>query len=258
MNKKLSDLSGIMNRLREEDGCPWDREQTHDSLKSYLIEEAYEVLEAIESGENHALKEELGDLLFQVVFHSQIAKEDGRFTLEDVIANVSEKMIRRHPHVFGDEKAKNSEEVLSRWEDIKGKEKNRESMLEGIPRSLPSLIRAKRLQERASRVGFDWPNAEKVWEKVEEEWKELQEARAANDKKNIEEEMGDLIIALVNLGRFLDIDGDTALGKANEKFIRRFTAIEREFKKNKKDIYKASLDEMEEIWVREREQEKTD
>ncbi|MDH5541598.1 MAG: nucleoside triphosphate pyrophosphohydrolase [Nitrospinota bacterium] len=257
MNKKLSELSGIMRRLREENGCPWDREQTHDSLKSYLIEEAYEVLEAIESGEDHALKEELGDLLFQVVFHSQIANEGGRFSLEDVIENVSEKMIRRHPHVFGDEKADNSGEVLNRWEDIKGKEKNRESMLEGIPRSLPSLIRAKRLQERAARVGFDWPNAEKVWEKVEEEWRELQEARASNDKENIEEEMGDLMIALVNLGRFLDIDGDTALGKANEKFIRRFTAIEREFKEKKIDIHKASLDEMEEIWVREREKEKS-
>jgi tetrapyrrole methylase family protein/MazG family protein len=255
MNSKISDLTKIMERLRDEDGCPWDREQTHESLKPYLIEEAYEVLEAIESGEDLSLREELGDLLFQVVFHSHIAKEDGRFTIEDVIKDVSEKMIRRHPHVFGDDKVKDSGEVLENWEEIKRREKKRGSILDGIPKQLPTLIRAKRIQERAARVGFDWPSAGKVWEKVEEEWGELLEAREKRDRENIKEEIGDLMISLVNLGRFIDVDGDEALRGAIDKFIRRFTAIEKELESKGKNVHDATLDEMEEIWTREREKD---
>jgi len=255
MDKKLSDLAAVMARLRDENGCPWDREQTHESLKPYLIEEAYEVLEAIESGEDGLLKEELGDLLFQVIFHSHLASEAGRFTLEDVISGVCEKMISRHPHVFGTEKVKDADDVLHRWEKLKDKEKKRDSVLDGIPRTLPALIRAKRLQDRAARVGFDWEKTEDVWKKVEEEWEELQEGRRNNDKENIEEEIGDLMIALVNLGRFIDIDADEALNKSITKFIRRFSAIEKELAGRGRDIREATLDEMEEIWIREREKE---
>lgn len=258
MDKKLSDLATIMDRLREENGCPWDREQTHESLKPYLIEEAYEVIEAIESGDAAGLKEELGDLLFQVIFHSRLAKEKGKFTLEDVIATVCEKMIRRHPHVFGDGKAKNSAEALQNWERIKRGEKKGKSVLGGIPAQLPTLIRARRLQERAGRVGFDWPCADDVWKKVEEEWEELQQARRRNDRENIEEEMGDLIISLVNLGRFVEVDADEALKKSIEKFIRRFGAIEKDFSEKGKDFENATLGEMEKIWVRaKREENKT-
>ena len=256
MDRKLSDLAAIMDRLRDEDGCPWDREQTHESLKNYLIEEAYEVIEAIETGDDAVLKEELGDLLFQVIFHARLAKEKGQFTIEDVITEISEKMIRRHPHVFGSDNVKSSAKVLEKWEQIKQKEKNRESILDGVPVSMPTLIRAKRLQERAARVGFDWPKTEDCWKKVEEEWGELQQARKNNDRDNMEEEMGDLIIALVNLGRFIDVDADGALKKSINKFIRRFGAIEKQFAADGKDITTATLDEMEEIWVREREKEK--
>lgn len=258
MDGKLSDLAAIMDRLREKDGCPWDRRQTHESLKNYLIEETYEVVEAIESGDDATLKEELGDLLFQVIFHSRLAKEKGTFTIEDVLTEISEKMIRRHPHVFGaDDSLKSSDEVLEKWEQIKQKEKKRDSILDGIPASLPTLIRAKRIQERAARVGFDWPEAEEVWKKVEEEWEELQQARKNNDHENIREEMGDLLIALVNLGRFIDVDADDALKKSITKFVRRFGAIEKHFAGIGKDITTATLDEMEKIWEREREKEKT-
>lgn len=256
MNRKLSDLAAIMARLRDENGCPWDREQTHESLKPYLIEEAYEVLEAIESGEECLLKEELGDLLFQIIFHSQLASEKGGFTMEDVITNISEKMIHRHPHVFGQKNLKNSEEVIACWEEMKRDEKKRKSILEGVPKRLPSLIRAKRLQERAAHVGFDWDKTEEVWKKVEEEWNELQEARKKNNNEEIEEEIGDLIIAIVNLGRFLKIDANEALNKAIGKFVRRFGAIEKELEENGKDIRAATLAEMEEIWNRVRREDK--
>ncbi len=257
MNRKLSDLAAIMDQLRDENGCPWDREQTHESLKPYLIEESYEVVEAIESKDPQFLKEELGDLLFQIVFHCRLAKERGEFTLEDVIRNVSDKMIRRHPHVFGADDAKNAEEVLSKWEQIKAKEKKRASILDGIPRQLPSLIRAKRLQERAARVGFDWPHSEDVWKKVEEEWEELQDARRNRGREGVEEEMGDVLIALVNLGRFLDVDADTALNRSNEKFIRRFNHIEKEFARQGKEITAATLEEMDALWNKAKELEKS-
>lgn len=256
VDKKLNSLAEIMDRLRGENGCPWDKEQTHKSLKPFLIEEAFEVTEAIESGDPAALKEELGDLLFQIVFHSRLAKERGEFSLDDVIENVSEKMIRRHPHVFGDHPAKDAADALGQWEKIKSGEKKRESILGGIPKSLPSLIRAKRLQERAARVGFDWPHTEEVWEKVEEEWAELMEARRNDDRTGVEEEMGDVMISLVNLGRFLDVDADEALRKSIDKFIYRFGEIEKEFSTSGKDITHATLEEMEVVWQRAKASEK--
>ncbi|GMT42392.1 MAG: nucleoside triphosphate pyrophosphohydrolase [bacterium] len=256
MNKKLSDLAAIMDRLREEDGCPWDRKQTHKSLKPYLIEEAYEVIEAIESGDDAALKEELGDLLYQVIFHSRLAKEKGKFGIEDVIAIVCEKMVRRHPHVFGDSSVKDSDEVLRKWEEIKQAEKKRASILDGVPAQLPSLMRAMRLQEKAARVGFDWSTSEDVWKKVEEEWEELQTARGRSNRNEMEEEIGDLIISLVNLGRFIGVDAEEALKKSIKKFVRRFHAIEKEFAAKGKDITAATLGEMEKIWVRAKEAER--
>ena len=256
MDKKLTDLAEIMDRLRGENGCPWDKEQTRKSLKPFLIEEAHEVAEAIESGDPAALKEELGDLLFQIVFHSRIAKERGEFTLDDVINHVAEKMVRRHPHVFGGQSAADAAEALGQWEKIKAGEKKRESILGGIPKSLPTLIRARRLQERAARVGFDWPHTEDVWKKVDEEWRELQEARLNNDREGVEEEMGDVMIALVNLGRFVGVDADEALRKSIDKFIRRFGEIEKEFARGGKDITHATLDEMEAIWQKAKAAEK--
>ncbi len=256
MNKKLADLAKIMDRLREDDGCPWDKKQTHETLKPYLLEEAYEVIEGIEDGDDDALKEELGDVLFQVIFHSRIAKERGSFTLDDVIVTVSDKMIRRHPHVFGDGNAKDAEEVLRKWEEIKSSEKKRESVLDGVPRKLPTLIRAKRIQERAARVGFDWPDSEGVWKKVEEEWAELMDARKRDDHENMKEEIGDLMISLVNLGRFLNIDTDDALKQSIEKMIRRFKVIEKTLAQRGTDITDATLEEMEEIWVKARQEEK--
>jgi len=256
MNRKLSDLAALMDRLRDENGCPWDMKQTHESLKPFLIEETYEVVEAIESGNPQFLKEELGDLLFQIVFHSRLAKERGEFSLEDVIHHVIEKMVRRHPHVFAGERADDAAAVLQKWEEIKSAEKKRESILDGIPRTLPSLIRAKRLQERAARVGFDWPHSEDVWKKVEEEWHELQDARHNRDIKGVEEEMGDVMIALVNLGRFINVDADEALKKSINKFIYRFGEIEKEFVRRGKDITTATLDEMEAIWQKAKEGEK--
>ncbi len=259
MDNKLSELAALMDRLRDENGCPWDMKQTHESLKPYLVEETYEVVEAIESGNPQFLKEELGDLLFQIVFHSRLAKERGEFTLEDVVQGVTEKMVRRHPHVFAGSQAEDAEDaadVLQKWEQIKSAEKKRDSILDGIPKTLPTLIRAKRLQERAARVGFDWPHTEDVWKKVEEEWHELQDARHNRDVHGVEEEMGDVMIALVNLGRFINVDADEALKKSIKKFIYRFGEIEKEFARQGKDITTATLDEMEAIWQRAKEGEK--
>lgn len=256
VNRKLSDLVAIMDRLRDVNGCPWDLKQTHETLKPYLIEESYEVVEAIESGDPQFLKEELGDLLFQIVFHCRMAKERGEFSLEDVIANVSEKMVRRHPHVFSNDNAGNAEEVLQKWERIKNAEKRRDSILDGVPKQLPTLIRAKRLQERAARVGFDWPHSEDVWKKVEEEWEELQQARRHRGREGVEEEMGDIFFALVNLGRFTGVDADDALRKTIDKFMYRFGEIEKELKSRGKDITDSTLEEMDEIWLKAKGREK--
>jgi tetrapyrrole methylase family protein/MazG family protein len=248
-----------METLRSEKGCPWDREQTRDSLKPFLLEETYEVLEAIETGEPSEIKEELGDLLLQVIFHAEIAKERKEFDIEDILLQLQEKLIRRHPHVFGDAMSKNSQEVLQKWEEIKrGEEKNkkRKSALDGVPKELPALMRAHQLQGRAARVGFDWKEQEPVWEKVCEELKELETAKSEGQKKRIEAELGDLFFALVNWARFMRIDPEEALRKTNQRFYDRFHFIEKEAKKEGKSLSSMTLSEMDSLWQEAKKAEK--
>ena len=230
-------LVALQARLRAPNGCPWDREQTHATLRTYLIEEAYEVLDAMKSGDDAKFAEEMGDLLLQVVFHSQIATEQGRFTVADVIREVHEKMVRRHPHVFGEKRAKDAAEVLRNWEQIKAQErqgsgtaKTKEkpkSLLDGVPRTLPATMEGLQLTRKASRAGFDWDDAQGVFEKVREEYAELQDASQTEDAARVEEEMGDVLFAVVNLARFLQVDPEIALKNANAKFARRFREMER-------------------------------
>jgi len=237
----LENLVAIQKRLRDPGGCPWDREQTHHTLRTYLIEEAYEVLEALESGDDEKFAEELGDLLLQVTFHSQIASEDGRFSISDVIRVVHEKLIRRHPHVFGEAHAKDSAEVLRTWQKIKAQErqakgsgsqshaaeKKRESALDGVPRGIPATLEGLQLTKKAARTGFDWDDINGIFDKMSEETSEIQYALKCDDQPKIEEELGDLLFAAVNLARFLHVDPEIALKNANAKFVRRFHQMER-------------------------------
>jgi tetrapyrrole methylase family protein/MazG family protein len=245
----LKKLVDIMAALRSEKGCPWDKEQTRGSLKPFLIEETYEVLEAIDEGDPDKIREELGDLLFQIIFHAQIGKERREFDINDVIQGISEKMLARHPHVFGEEQYDTSQGVLDRWEEHKKKEgKMRESILDGIPRELPSLLRAHRLQDRASRIGFDWNKVEDVLEKVEEEVEEFKNALREKDRKDIENELGDIFFALVNISRFIGIDPEDALRKTISKFIKRFRHIEITAAEDGKTLSNMTLEEMDELW----------
>ncbi len=257
-------LVGVQARLRAPNGCPWDREQTHQSLRTYLIEEAYEVLEALESGNDGKFVEEMGDLLLQIVFHSQIAGEEGRFTIAEVIREIHDKMIRRHPHVFGKTRAKDSAEVLRNWEQIKaeerrargqqgdsnggGKTRRETSLLDGVSRALPATLQGFQLTRKASRIGFDWDDAEGIFEKMQEESEELKRALGDQDQPKIEEELGDLLFAAVNLSRFLKIDPEIALKKANAKFSRRFRAMERLARKNGREFKDLPREEMEAFW----------
>jgi MazG family protein len=234
-------LVALQARLRAPNGCPWDREQTHSSLRTYLIEEAYEVLDALESGDDQKFAEELGDLLLQITFHSQIASEEGRFTVADVIREVHEKMVRRHPHVFGNQRAKDAEEVLKNWHQIKAQERRTkagtvgaaregdaaESALDGVTRALPATLEGLQLTKKAARTGFDWDDAAGIFEKLKEESVELQTAVEGKNAAKIEEEAGDLLFAGVNLARYLHVDPEIALKKANAKFVRRFHEMER-------------------------------
>lgn len=250
MSKNFDRLVEIMDRLRGEDGCPWDRKQTRESLKPFLIEEAYEVLETIDEKDAKKLKEELGDLLYQILFHARISKENGEFDIEDVLSASIEKMVRRHPHVFGDVKAANAEEVLKQWEAIKKSEKGEErrSILEGVPSHLPALLRAHQLQARAARVGFDWEHADQVFSKVKEEMMEFEEVFRAKDHKRMEDELGDLLFALVNIGRFIEVNPEDALRKSISKFISRFRYIEEELAKQGREWGDVSLGDMEILW----------
>ncbi|CUT02469.1 nucleoside triphosphate pyrophosphohydrolase [Candidatus Chrysopegis kryptomonas] len=236
----------IVRKLRKE--CPWDREQTHKSIRHNLIEEAYETVEAIDNDDFDELKKELGDLLLHVVMHSVMAEEENKFTLDDVINGIKEKLIYRHPHVFGDVKVKDAKEVKNNWEKLKQSENNRDSIISGIPKYLPALIKALRVQEKAGSVGFDWTNPDDVWKKVEEEISELKKVIESADAEKIEEEFGDLLFALVNYARFLKINPESALNKTIEKFIQRFQFIEKELKSQGKDIYTSTLEEMDELW----------
>jgi tetrapyrrole methylase family protein/MazG family protein len=245
----LNELIEIMAALRGEKGCPWDREQTRESLKPFIVEEAYEVLEAIDERNPEAIKEELGDLLFQIVFQCRIAEERGEFGMAEVIEKIGKKMIARHPHVFGDADYKTSEEVLVHWEAQKKREgKQRESILDGVPKTLPSLLRAHRLQDRASRVGFDWEKVEDVLPKLEEELEEFRTAITGKRQGEIEDELGDIFFVLVNISRFVGINPEDALRKTISKFISRFRYIEMAAADKGKSLSDMSLAEMDELW----------
>ena len=256
---ELDRLVKLMARLRGPDGCPWDREQTHQSLKPYLIEETYEALDAIDREDDDGLREELGDVLLQVVFHAQLAREEGRFTLEDVAASTSGKLIRRHPHVFGSATANTPGQVVENWEAIKSREKREKglspSILDGIPGQLPSLLKARRVQERAARSGFDWEDSGEVEDKVREEVDEFLEAWRDADNRGVEEEFGDLLFSLVNLARFLNVCPEESLRKSVGKFEGRFRYIEQELGRQGKNPQNASMQEMDRLWEASKEQQ---
>lgn len=282
-------LVAIMERLLEPDGCPWDREQNHESLKPYVIEEAYEVCEAIDDNSMGDLKEELGDLALQVVFHAALARKEKEFDIDDVLDGICTKLIRRHPHVFGDVQVDGAGQVLRNWEQIKQQEKEEKaarkaragegttkgtggeeeaeehglaaeenhgvvdeapapSVLDGVPRAMPALTRATRVQEKAARVGFDWDRIDDVWKKVDEEVRELREASESGHPKKMAEEFGDFLFALVNLGRFLGIHPEEALQGTSNKFIRRFRHIEKRVREGKQDLNDMTLEEMDALW----------
>ncbi len=251
MDNALAQLVRLMAQLRGPDGCPWDKKQTPDSLKPFLIEECYEVVDALEDGSPDKVRDELGDLLFQIVFHARIAEERGQFTLHDVITAIHEKMTRRHPHVFGDEKLSTDKEVLANWEELKKKEKahkDRKSILEGVPKELPSLLRAHRLQERAARVGFDWNHLNEALPKLDEEIAEFKEALTGGDAGRIEDELGDVFFMLVNVSRFLGVNPDEALRKTISKFIHRFRYIEEHAENAGRSMNDMTIEEMEKLW----------
>ena len=253
---KFTEFVQIVKRLRKE--CPWDREQTNDSIKANTIEEAYEVVEAIDNKDFDELKKELGDLLLHVVFHTQIAEEDNHFNIDDVIDSIKEKLIRRHSHVFGEVKVSNLNEVKKNWEEIKLSE-GREFVLDGVPKHLPALQRAHRLQEKAAKVGFDWEKKEDVWKKVIEEIEEMHEienikSKAADSSTikelniKLEKEVGDVFFAIVNYSRFLGINPEDALRLTNEKFIKRFNYVQKKVKETGKAINESNLKEMDKYW----------
>ncbi len=255
-DSKFSEFVQIVKRLRKE--CPWDREQTNDSIKANTIEEAYEVVEAIDNKDYIELKKELGDLLLHVIFHTQIAEEENHFNIDDVIDSIREKLIRRHPHVFGETKVADSNEVKKNWEEIKLSE-GRESVLDGVPNKLPALQRAHRLQEKAAKVGFDWEKKEDVWKKVIEEIEEMHEIENIKthmpDQKDIKElenklekEVGDVFFAMVNYARFLGVNPEDALRRTNEKFIKRFNYVQQKVKETGKAINESNLEEMDMYW----------
>lgn len=251
MENNLIKLVELMARLRNPGGCPWDQKQTRDSLKPFLLEECYEVADALDEDSPAKIREELGDLLFQIIFHARIAEEKGEFTIWDVISFNVEKMTRRHPHVFGGARLETDREVLANWEEIKKREKgyeNRKSILEGVPKDLPSLLRAHRLQERAARVGFDWKHIQELLPKLDEELSEFRESLKNEDAGGIEEELGDLFFMLVNISRFLGVNPEEALRKTIGKFIHRFRYIEEHAAEAGKSLNDMTLEEMEALW----------
>lgn len=262
IGKLFEALVALQARLRAPKGCPWDREQTHKSLRTYLVEETYEVLETLDSGDAAKLSEELGDLLLQIVFHAEIARETGRFDIADVIEKIHTKMVRRHPHVFGKEKASTAAQVLKNWEHLKTAERaaNRHengqpesspanaSLMDGLPKTLPALLEAYQLTRRASRVGFDWEHVDGLFDKLREESEELREALGQPEAARTEEEVGDLLFVAVNVARFLGVDPEIALKKANRKFSSRFRKMEQEAKRTGRPLAESSKDELEKLW----------
>ena len=244
--KYFAELVDIMRRLRKE--CPWDGEQTPESLRQYILEETYEVLESIDRSDWSELSGELGDLLLQIVFQSIIAEENNRFRLEDVIKKINKKMIERHPHVFSDTPAKTSDQVAENWEHIKINSEKRKSLLSGVPDNLPSLLRAQRLQEKASLIGFDWDNPQSVIDKIDEELDELKMAVERSDRENMQEEFGDILFSIVNLSRFLGIVAEDSLREANDKFSTRFKKVEEYYNNDHQRMKQAGLDKLDRVW----------
>lgn len=244
-NEAFARLVSIMNELREK--CPWDRKQTIQSLRQMTLEETYELTDAITENDWKSIKEELGDLLLHIVFYSKIASEQNQFSVDEVISGICQKLIDRHPHIYGNVEVQNDEDVKRNWEKLKLKE-GKKSVLSGVPKTLPALIKAMRLQEKAKQVGFEWENKEQVWDKVKEEEAELQEAIALEDQKKIEEEFGDLVFSLVNFARFLNIDAENSLEITNKKFINRFSQMEAKAMASGKNLNAMTLQEMDSIW----------
>ncbi len=245
----FQEILNIMKKLRGEKGCPWDKEQTKESLKPFIIEEAYELIDAIDEGDSEKIKEELGDLLFQIVFQCQIASEGKEFDMSDVIKEIGKKMIARHPHVFGNANYKTKDEVLQHWEEQKKREgKLRVSILDGVPETLPSLLRAHRLQDRAAKVGFDWIKVTDVLKKLDEEMKEFKNALEGKQREEIEDELGDIFFMLVNISRFVGINPEDALRRTISKFISRFHYIEMKAADQGRKLPDMTLDEMDQLW----------
>ena len=249
--KIFAELLDVMAQLRGDHGCPWDKEQSHTSLRSFLLEESHELLDALDEGNSQKIREELGDLLHQIIFHCQIAAEIGAFTAEDVVRDLKDKMVRRHPHIFSGKALPDSETVLKQWAKIKAAEKDGEapkSALGNLPKSMPALARAQTITERASQVGFDWPDVAPVWRKVEEELTELKTACSSGDKQRTAEELGDLLFSLVNLSRFLGMQSEDALAQAIERFIKRFRHIETRLREFGTSPAVSSLEVMDSLW----------
>lgn len=247
----INDLIEIMKVLRSENGCPWDKVQTHETIKKSLIEETYEVIEAINKKDSSLLCEELGDVLMQVVFHAQIENEKGVFGFSDVADGVCKKLIERHPHVFGDVQVKDSNEVLDNWDKIKSASKNRKTVtdkMNSVPRELPALMRSAKLQEKAAKVGFDWENADGAFEKITEETNELKQALKNNDSDNIKEELGDLLFSVVNVSRFIDVDAEEALTLSSDKFLERFSIVERLAEERNIDMKSLPIEKLDLLW----------
>jgi len=245
--KAFGELLDIMDELREK--CPWDKKQTMESLRHLTIEETYELGDAILDNDLNEIKKELGDLLLHIVFYSKIGAESEDFEILDVIKGINEKLISRHPHVFGDVVAETEEQVAKNWEKLKLKE-GKDSILEGVPKSLPALVKASRIQDKAASAGFDWDNSEQVFEKVKEEIRELHDEVLQSDQTRMEAEFGDVIFSLINYARFINVDPESALERTNKKFIKRFQFLEKEIKKEGKDLHDLSLEQMDVYWDR--------
>jgi MazG family protein len=250
MKRTFDDLVRLMTRLRGPDGCPWDRKQTLPDLKAYVIEEAYEVVDAIDQDDRAALAEELGDLMLQAVFIAEMTREAGSFDVYDSITAIHDKLVRRHPHVFGDVIAGDAEQVLVNWEKLKQDERKAEnkSVLSGVPRAMPALLKASRLTEKAARVGFDWRRTEDVFAKIDEEVAELREAVAEGDAQNIHEEIGDLLFTIANIARKVNVNPEEALQSTNRKFMRRFEAMEARVRERDQNLDQLELEEMDRLW----------
>lgn len=259
MSKNFDKLVEIVRKLRSEEGCPWDREQNLFSIKEDFIEEAHELFDALNNKDIENIREELGDVAFHVVFHAVMAEDEGQFNLEEVINEINEKLIRRHPHVFGNETVNTSADVMVNWDKIKAEEKknSRRNIFDGIPLSFSSMRKAEKIQKKARKLGFDWENPSDCMEKVREEFKEFEEAVASMEQEQIEHELGDMFFALINMARFLDINPEEALRKCNERFISRFEYVEKKLKEQGSSFEESTLEEMDKFWVEAKIKEKS-